>query len=151
MFQVHFSLLYDHSSNTSSRNMSWWRLVYVHCRGAYYGFTNISTFSSGTPPFLRTFSLSGAMPTLVMMHVPGTISLVRVHGTTCFTWLLSWVGLIDWLCCSQEDICREGMDSGCLNCAGKDVSFKALQTVFMGHLCFCVNTWICVHSCLIHQ
>ena len=41
------------------------------------------------------------------------------------------------------------MDLGCLNSAGKDIYFIALQTVFMGNPCFCVITWICTHSCLI--
>ena len=105
--------------------------------------------SSGTPPFLRMFSLSGAISALVMGHIPGTIRSVRVHDATCFAGLPDWVGLKDWSCYSQEDISRKCMDSGCLNCAGKDISIMALQTVFMGDLHFCIITWICVHSCLI--
>ena len=106
-------------------------------------------FSSGTPPFLMMFSLSDTASEMVMMCVPGTIMSVMVHGARCFTWLPGCVGLIDQSCCSQKDISREGMDSGCLNCAGKDVSFMSLQTAFMGDMCFCIVTWICVHSCLI--
>ena len=43
------------------------------------------------------------------------------------------------------------MDSGCQNCTGKDVSFMAVQAVFMGDSCFCVITWICAQSCLIYH
>ena len=39
---------------------------------------------------------------------------------------------------------------GDLNCAGKDVSFQVLQTVFMGDLCLTAIVWICVCSPLIH-
>ena len=62
--------------------------------------------TSGTPPFLRRFSFSGVMLTLVRMHVPGAISLVRVHGAMGFAGLLGWVSLIDCLCCSWEDLSR---------------------------------------------
>ena len=106
---------------------------------------------SGTPLFLRTFFLSGPISPLVMMHVPGTIRSVRVHGAMCFEGLSGCVGLIDHSCCSQDDISSRDMDSGFLNCAGKDVSFMALQTVLMGDACFCVITCICVCSCLIHH
>ena len=56
--------------------------------------------SSGTPPFFRTFSLSGVMSALVRMHVLCTVRLVRVHGAMGLAGLLGWIGLIDWLCCS---------------------------------------------------
>ena len=36
--------------------------------------------SFGIPPFLRRFSLSGLMPVLVRLHVPGAIRSVRLHG-----------------------------------------------------------------------
>ena len=41
------------------------------------------------------------------------------------------------------------MDSGCLNCVGKDISFMALQTVFIGDPCFCIIAWIWLGSHLI--
>ena len=50
--------------------------------------------SSGTQPFLRTFSLSDAISALVRMCVPDTIRSVGVHGAMGLAGLLGWVGLI---------------------------------------------------------
>ena len=85
VFQIYFSSSHHHSNNTISGDMSGLRLVYVHCRGACYGFSHIFMFfllpsSFGTPPFLRMFSLSCIMSTLVSRCVPGTIRSVRVHS-----------------------------------------------------------------------
>ena len=41
MFQVHCSSCYHHSSDTSGKKMSGWRLLYVHCGEACYGFSHI--------------------------------------------------------------------------------------------------------------
>ena len=103
VFQIHCSSLYHHSSDTSNGDMSGWRLVYVHCEGlAMSSPTSLHSLlllsSSGTPPFLRTFS-PGVVSTLVGMCVPGTIRLVRVHSAMGLPGLLGWVGLIDQLCC----------------------------------------------------
>ena len=151
IFQVHCSSLYHHSSDTGSGSMSGWRLVYIH-----YGIASPKLLhfpmlpsSSGTPPFLRTFSLTSTISTLVMVHVSGIVMSVRVHEAACFTGIPGWVGLIDWSCCSQEDISREGMDSGCLNCVGKNVSFMASCTVFRSDPCFHIISWMCACSCLI--
>ena len=62
--------------------------------------------SYGIPPFLKRFSFSGVFSTLVRMHVPGIIRLVRAHGTMNLAELHGWIRLIDWLYCSQEDISR---------------------------------------------
>ena len=60
----------------------------------------LSPSTSGTPPFLRMFSLSGIMSTLVRMHYPDTIWSVRVHGAMGLMGLLGWEGLINQLCCT---------------------------------------------------
>ena len=111
MFQVNCSSLYHHSSNTGSGNISGWRLVYVHCGGACYGFSLIVTISPVTIFFWDTtlpsdVSLSSTISALFRMCVPGKMRSVRVYGDICLAGLLGWVGLIDQLCCSSVDISR---------------------------------------------
>ena len=105
VFKIHCSSSYHYSSDTGSGDMFGWRLVYLHCGGACYGFSHIvHSFllpsSSGKPPFLRTFSLSDTMSALVRMHALGIIRLVWAHGAMGLAELPSWVGLIDQVCCS---------------------------------------------------
>ena len=54
-----------------------------------------------------------------MMPVPDTIRWSRVHGAMYFAGLLGLVGLIDWLCCSQEDISRGAWPQDVLNVLGR--------------------------------
>ena len=105
MFQAHCGLSYHHSSDTCNGSMSGWKLAYVHCGGPAMAFPTSLHFlmlpsSSGTLSFLRTFSLSIGISTLVLIHVPGTIMSVRVHDAMCSTGLPGQVGLKDWSCCS---------------------------------------------------
>ena len=80
------------------------------------------------------------MLVLAIMCVLGVTKSVRVHCALGIVGKLGSVSLGGQLCCSQEDISKESMTLGGLNCVGKEVFFLFLQTMSLGGLSFNVIT-----------